>query len=65
MLTFMNDTLKPNDGKQSAGNRCSCNGAQDDQPEETSSIPPAFSFEKHLGPGDGRLGRHTGKEEIK
>ena len=57
----MNDALKPNHRKQSASNRCSSNGAKDDQTKEASRVPPAFALEKELGAG--YFGVHGGHIE--
>lgn len=61
----MNDALESYDRKQSAGDRSSGNGAQDDQAQETSSVPPALALKEELGAGDLALSSHVeGKWEI-
>ena len=59
--TLMNNALKPNDGKQSARNRCSCDGAENNQTKEASCVPTTFTFKKELSAGNVILDRHCGE----
>jgi hypothetical protein len=55
----MNNAFKSNDRKQPAGNRRSCNGAQDYETKEASCISPTLALEKEFGAGYiGVRGRH-------
>lgn len=47
-LTFVDDALKPNNGKQSAGDSSSGNSTQNDQTEQTACVATAFTFEEEV-----------------
>jgi len=54
----MNNTLEPDDGEQSTGYGSSCNGTEDDQAQETSSVSTRLALEEdgrravRIGDGD-------------
>ena len=62
----MNDAFETNHRKQSAGNRCGRNGAEDDQAKETPGISPTLALKKEFGAGDiGFSGCHCeGRENV-
>lgn len=60
----MDDAFEANHRKQSAGNRCGRNGAEDDQAKEAPGISPALALKKELGAGDlGVRGCHCEERE--
>lgn len=47
--TLMDNALKPNHRKQSARNRGSCNGTEDDQAKQATRVPPRLALEEEVG----------------
>ena len=55
----MNNTFKPNDGKQSTGDGGGGNGAEDDQTQETPRVTAGLALEEDVGAEiGGGIGSH-------